>query len=180
MNKSILIPLSVVIGLIGAATIISKPWVTIQHAEPIMVKGYAERDVKADQGSLTVRISEKGADNGEAYEKAGTSLETVRKLIIDTLGEEGELVELSSSLSETKKLNEKGNRTNEVDYVTATRSLLVNSSQVEELKAMSRKLYDLNGEGIHLTLSGPDFFVSQLDEVKIDLMQRATQNERTG
>ena len=46
-----------------------------------MVKGYAEREVRADQGSLTVRISEKGTDNGEAYEKAGTSLEKVRKLI---------------------------------------------------------------------------------------------------
>ena len=178
MNKSILIPVSVVVGLIGAATIISKPWVTIQHAEPIMVKGYAEREVRADQGSLTVRISERGADNGEAYEKAVTSLETVRKLIVDTLGEEAELVELSSSLSETKKLNEKGNRTNEVDYVTATRSLRINSSQVEELKGMSRQLYDLNGEGIRLTLSGPEFFVSKLDEVKIDLMKRATKNGR--
>ena len=87
-------------------------------------------------------------------------------------------MELSSSLSETKKLNEKGNRTNEVDYVTATRSLRINSSQVDELKTMSRQLYDLNGEGIRLTLSGPEFFVSKLDEVKIDLMQRATQNGR--
>ena len=178
MNKSILIPISVVVGLIGAATIISKPWVTIQHAEPIMVKGYAEREVSADQGSLTVRISEKGADNGEAYEKAGTSLETVRKLIVDTLGEEAELVELSSSLIETKKLNEKGNRTNEVDYVTATRSLRINSSQVEKLNTMSRQLHDLNGDGMRLTLSGPEFFVSQLDEVKIDLMKRATKNGR--
>jgi hypothetical protein len=178
MSKYIVISLSLVVGLIGAATIISKPWVTIQHAEPIMVKGYAERKVSADQGSLTVRISEKGADNGEAYEKAGTSLKTVRKLIVDTLGEEAELVELSSSLIETKKLNEKGNRTNEVDYVTATRSLRINSSQVEKLKTMSRQLYDLNGDGIRLTLSGPEFFVSQLDEVKIDLMKRATKNGR--
>jgi hypothetical protein len=178
MSKYIVISLSLVVGLIGAATIISKPWVTIQHAEPIMVKGYAERKVSADQGSLTVRISEKGADNGKAYEKAGTSLKTVRKLIVDTLGEEAELVELSSSLIETKKLNEKGNRTNEVDYVTATRSLRINSSQVEKLKTMSRQLYDLNGNGIRLTLSGPEFFVSQLDEVKIDLMKRATKNGR--
>jgi hypothetical protein len=178
MSKYIVISLSLVVGLIGAATIISKPWVTIQHAEPIMVKGYAERKVSADQGSLTVRISEKGADNGEAYEKAVTSLKTVRKLIVDTLGEEAELVELSSSLIETKKLNEKGNRTNEVDYVTATRSLRINSSQVEKLKTMSRQLYDLNGDGIRLTLSGPEFFVSQLDEVKIDLMKRATKNGR--
>ena len=85
-------------------------------------------------------------------------------------------MELSSSLSETKKLNEKGNRTNEVDYVTATRSLRVNSSQVKEFEAMSRQLYDLNGEGMRLTLSGPEFFVSKLDEVKIDLMKRATKN----
>ena len=165
MNKSILVPVSVVVGLIGAATIISKPWVTIQHAEPIMVKGYAERKVNADQGSLTVRISEKGKDNSEAYEKAGTSLMTVRKIIVDTLGEESELVELSSSISETKKLNEKGNRTNEIDFVTATRILRVNSPQVKKLKEMSRKLYDLNAEGIRLTLSGPVFFVSKLDEV---------------
>jgi hypothetical protein len=45
MNKNILIPFSVVVGLVGAAFIISKPWVTIQHAEPIMVKGYAESEV---------------------------------------------------------------------------------------------------------------------------------------
>jgi hypothetical protein len=81
MNKNILIPFSVVVGLVGAAFIISKPWVTIQHAEPIMVKGYAESEVFADQGSLTVRISEKGEDNGEAYEKAGESLDAVRVLV---------------------------------------------------------------------------------------------------
>ena len=167
-----------VVGLIGAATIISKPWVTIQHAEPIMVKGYAERKVNADQGSLTVRISEKGKDNSEAYEKAGTSLMTVRKIIVDTLGEESELVELSSSISETKKLNEKGNRTNEIDFVTATRILRVNSPQVKKLKEMSRKLYDLNAEDTANFLSGPEFFVSKLDEVKIDLMKRATENGR--
>lgn len=178
MNKNILIPLSVVVGLIGAAFIISKPWVTIQHAEPIMVKGYAESEVFADQGSLTVRISEKGDDNGEAYEKAGDSLERVRALVDEVLGEDLEMVELSSSLSETKKLNEKGNRTNEIEYVTATRSLRVNSGKVEDLDRLSRKLYDLNGEGIRLTLSGPDFFVSNLDEVKIDLMKRATKNGR--
>ena len=178
MNKNIWIALSVVVGLIGVATIISKPWVTIQHAEPIMVKGYAESEVSADQGSLTVKISEKGADNGEAYQKAGDSLEKVRELVNKVLEEDVEMVELSSSLSETKKLNEKGNRTNEVEYVTATRSLRVNSPNVKDLESLSRKLYDLNGKGIRLTLNGPDFYVSGLDEVKIDLMKRATKNGR--
>ena len=51
MNKNILNPFSVVVGLDGVAFIISKPWFTIQHAEPIMVKGYAESKVSADQGN---------------------------------------------------------------------------------------------------------------------------------
>ena len=86
--KNILVSFSVVFGLLVAATIISKPWVTIQHAEPIMVKGYAEREVTADQGSLTVKISEKGADNGEAYKNAGDSIKTVRELVSKVLGED--------------------------------------------------------------------------------------------
>jgi hypothetical protein len=143
-----------------------------------MVKGYAEEEVSAGQGSLTVKISEKDDSNGGAYQKAGESLEMVRQLILDTLGNEVEVVELSSTLSETKKLNDKGNRTNEIEYVTATRSLRVNSEKVRELEILSRKLYDLNGQGIRLTLSGPDFFVSGLEEVKVDLMKRATENGR--
>ena len=55
-----------------------------------------------------MRISEKGDDNGRAYEKAGESLDAVRVLVEEVLGENLEMVVLSSSLSETKKLNEKG------------------------------------------------------------------------
>ena len=178
MSKFIVISISLVVGLIGAATIISKPWVTIQHAEPIMVKGYAEREVMADQGSLTIRISEKGKNNSEAYVRAGKSLDRVRSLVDENLGSDSVIVELSSTLNETKKLNEKGNRTNEIEHITAVRSLRVNSAKVKELDLLSRKLYDLNSEGIQLTLSGPEFFVSHLDKVKIDLMKRATENGR--
>ena len=60
MSKFIVISISLVVGLIGAATIISKPWVTIQHAEPIMVKGYAEREVMADQGEFDCANFRKG------------------------------------------------------------------------------------------------------------------------
>ena len=54
----------------------------------------------------------------------------------------------------------------------------MNSPNVKDLESLSRELYDLNGKGIRLTLNGPDFYVSGLDEVKIDLMKRATKNGR--
>lgn len=176
MNKSLFIPLSVVIGLIGAAFIVSKPWVTIQHAEPITVKGYAEKDVLADRGSLTIRVEEKGETNAQAYENAGKSLDQVMELIGQLLGEDSDIKELSTSINEIKKLNEKGSRTNEIEFYEASRSLRVNTEKVEELAVLSRKLYDLNSKGVQLTQRGPDFFVSGLNEVKLELMERATKN----
>ena len=56
---------------------------------------------------------------------------------------------------DVEKLNEKGNRTNEIEYVTAIRSLRVNSGKVQDLDRLSRKLYDLNGRSNHTT-SGID------------------------
>jgi|TARA_B110000444_G_scaffold230954_1_gene238578 hypothetical protein len=176
MNKSLFIPLSVVIGLIGAAFIVSKPWVTIQHAEPITVKGYAEQDVLADRGSLTIRVEEREETNAQAYENAGKSLDQVMELIGELLGEDLDIKELSTSINEIKKLNEKGLRTNEIEFYEASRSLRVNTEKVEELAVLSRKLYDLNSKGVQLTQRGPDFFVSGLNEVKLELMERATKN----
>ncbi len=51
-----------------------------------------------------MRISEKGDENGRAYKKARESLDAVRVLVEEVLGENLEMVVLSSSLSETKKI----------------------------------------------------------------------------
>jgi hypothetical protein len=54
-----------------------------------------------------VRVPARGAENGEACAKSGESLDTVWGLITKRFGEDTETVELSTSLSETKELNEK-------------------------------------------------------------------------
>lgn len=140
------------------------------------MKGYAEQDVLADRGSLTIRVEEREETNAQAYENAGKSLDQVMELIGELLGEDLDIKELSTSINEIKKLNEKGLRTNEIEFYEASRSLRVNTEKVEELAVLSRKLYDLNSKGVQLTQRGPDFFVSGLNEVKLELMERATKN----
>ena len=48
-NKTV--ALSCFFGAIIAATILAKPWVTIHHTKPIVVKGYAEMAVVSDRTS---------------------------------------------------------------------------------------------------------------------------------
>ena len=79
-----------------------------------MVKGYAEQEVLADQGNLTVRVSKN--DLMPRPTKPLKHRFRWSRTSLLSFGEEAEMLELSTSISETKKLNEKGNRTNEIDY----------------------------------------------------------------
>ena len=141
-----------------------------------MVKGYAETTVKADAGSLTVEVVQTNQTNAKAYEAAGQALGQVKTIVTEALPEDLEMNELKTAVKEVTKIDENGRRTNEIDYFTVTRSIRINTKDVESLKALGRKLYDLNQEGIRINLRGPDFYVSHLDEVKLELVRQATEN----
>ena len=115
MRTAIIAILSLV-GLLGSALIIAKPWVTIRHAKPITVKGYAEKLVYADVGSLTATVTATGPSNGEAYEKAGEQLQTVISVTHNNLVNQAEISELQTSVREVLKTNEKGQKINVVDF----------------------------------------------------------------
>ena len=131
-------------GLLGAAVIVAKPWVTIQHAEPIMVKGYAETTVKADAGSLTVEVVQTNQTNAKAYEEAGQALGQVKTIVTEALPEDVEINELKTAVKEVTKIDENVRRTNEIDYYTVTRAIRINTQDAQSLKTLGRKLYDLN------------------------------------
>lgn len=176
MKRTIIISIVGVTGLVLSAVIVAKPWITIRQAKPIMVKGYAERKAVADSGSLSADVVTTGKTNAEAYTSAGKSLENVKRIAAEVLGEHLEMVELKTKITETLKRDEKGNKTNEVDYYRAVRRVRINSTDVHGLENLGRALFDLNAEGIHITVAGPDFFVSNLDQIKLELIDRATEN----
>ncbi len=162
--------------MILAAVIISKPWVTIHHTKPIVVKGYAERGVTSDSGSLTASVVQTGPSSSDAYAEAGRSLDRVKELLVGELGEAAELVELKSQISEIQKVDANGRRTNEVDFYRVSRQVRVSTADVEGLARVGRLLFDLNGEGLRVNVSGPEFFVSSLEDVKLALLSEATDN----
>lgn len=127
-------------AIILAAFIISKPWVTIQHTKPILVKGYAEMDVVSDAGSLEATVVGAGFTSAEAYRAAGQSLDKVKALVIENLSPGPEIVELKTTVSEVYKYDENGKRTNEVQYYQAERRIRVSSGDVRGLERLTRML----------------------------------------
>ena len=78
-----------------------------------------------------------------------------------------EINELKPAVKEVIKIDENDRRTNEIDYYTVTRAIRINTQDVQSPKTLERKLYNLNQQGIRINLRGPEFFVSHLDEVKL-------------
>ena len=165
-----------VIGLVAAAVIVAKPWVTIQHTQPIVVKGYAEMGVTSDSGSLKVSVVESDSTSSRAYEAAGEALERVRQIVAADLGKSVEVLELQSQITEVYKVDGNGRRTNEVEFYRASRQIRVSTADVEGLARVGRLIYDLNGEGMRVHVAGPEFFVSSLEDVKRQLLTLATEN----
>lgn len=164
------------LGIVLAAVIIAKPWVTIHHTKPIVVKGYAEKGVRADSGSLTASVLQTNSSSSQAYEEAGESLERVKSILMQELGGSVEIVELKSQISDIQKVDANGRRTNEVEFYRASRQVRVSTSEVEGLARVGRLLFDLNGKGVRVKVSGPEFFVSSLEDVKLELVALATEN----
>ena len=163
-------------ALIVSAFIVAKPWVTIRHTKPIMVKGYAETVIKADSATLTANVEFSDKNNADAYNMAGETLVKVKTIVQSILETGFEMVELQTSVNEVKKLGLGGKRTNNTDFYIVTRTVRINSKDVNAMKELGRALFDLNSLGIRISVNGPDFFVNNLDEVKFSLVEKATVN----
>lgn len=162
--------------IVLSALILAKPWVTIQHSEPIVVKGYSEQMVNSDSGSLTAEVTATAQANAQAYLQAGESLDVVRELASTALSQTSEILELGTSIAEVLKRDEKGNVTNEVDFYRCVRRIRISTTDVRGLEKLGRQIYDLNARGLSISVAGPEFYVSDLEQVKIDLLKAATEN----
>ena len=149
---------------------------TIRQAKPISVKGYAEKAIISDVGSIRVTIKEKADDNASGFIAAGKQIEKVKNLIEEVLIEGYEIEDLNPRVEEIKYINSEGKKTNEIDYWEISRSVSVHSDNVEKIKLLGMRLQNLNAEGIRILVSGPDFHIKNLEEIKLSLIEEATKN----
>lgn len=175
--KKYIATLIIATTVIIAATIIAKPWITIRQPKPITVKGYATIPATSDSGSLTASVTVQAPSNAQAYTDAGVALKRVEAKVTEILSTSCERVYINTSVSRVTKVVD-GKKTNETDYYMATRSIRISTKNVDGLGQLAYELNGLHSEGIDISLDGPEFFVSDLDEVKLELVRKATENGR--
>ncbi len=162
------------LGMVVSSLFLSKFFVRVKHEKAITVKGFADARVASDIGKLTVRVKVAEPQREEAYRALTQEMEEV-KARIKTDAPDDLLVETPNpDFSANYKLDEDGDRTNEILSYTGSQRVTVTSGDVQWIKATSQSLNALIGEGYDLQIYSPTFLVSDLTQTKQDLLERAT------
>ena len=122
-----------------------------------------------------------GMTTKEAYGVIKDNAEIVKQYLLDNGITESELVFSSIDISQRYRTeyDEEGNYKREYpDGYDLYQGLTVTSTDIDKVELVSRDITKLIESGVELASYSPEYYCTKLDEVKLDLIEKATDNAR--
>lgn len=147
----------------------------------ITVTGSASCDFESDLIVWRGSFSAYGSTPKSAYRSIKNSAEVVRTYLMENGISEDELSFSSISISQrwVTEYNDDGKRTGEhLDGYDLYQSVTVTSEDVDKVDEISRDITKLIESNIEFESDSPEYYYTKLDELKLDLIERATDNAK--
>ena len=147
----------------------------------IAATGSASVDFEADTIIWRGTYSAWALSSRDAYKKIRRDADTVMDYLLENDLEEDEIVFNSVDITKNYKDNydDNGNYIgSEPNGYTLTQSVVITSDNVENVEMISRDISSLLDEGVELTSGSPEYYYSDLDALKLDLIDKASKNAR--
>jgi hypothetical protein len=179
-SQIIILGICIAVATIVSSVILSQGFLKIMKftKEVITVTGSAQKDIRSDlvvwRGSFSVRDASLPA----AYKTLKDNLEKVKSYLITKGVNESQIVPTQISTETIYRKNDKGNDTNEVEGYRLNQSIEVKSADVEKITLISRESTELINQGVEFSSMSPDYIYTRLDELKIEMLSKATLNAK--
>jgi len=179
--SSLVLATGICVGLVVASVVLSGSLAEIRKTERfVTVKGFAEREVKADLAVWPIGLEAAGNSVAEVSQ----ILENTRAKVLAFLQDKGlpadEIASEDLRVSD-RQAREYGDSRNLLRYVGAA-TIVVRSKDVDRVKQVSRMTGDLVRAGVVLGAQGgsqgPQFLYTQLSAIKPSMITDATKNAR--
>ena len=164
------------LGLVLSSFFLSRLWVRVRQEQAIAVKGYAERDVVSDLGTLSFGWTVRGMTLPEASERLEAARNRMREYLLKAGFPEEDLRFGPFSLLRVMKRTPEGKETNEIEYFVLSQRVSVTAGDVEKIRAAAEGLTDLMSEGWEVEPSAPAYYLSNLGDLKMGLLAEATRD----
>ncbi len=143
--------------------------------------GSASVDFESDIIIWRGSFSATAETSQEAYTKIKSDAEIVKNYLLKNGLTESEIVLNSVDISKTYRsiYDEYGNYVgSEEDGYQLTQGVTVSSSNLDTVEKISRDISSLLDDGVELTSWSPEYYYSDLDALKLDLIDKASQNAK--
>lgn len=178
----VVLVVAILLGMLGGSFILGKSLESFRKADRyVIVKGFSEREVKADLAVWPISVKTANNDLTEASK----ALETAKNKVVQFLTENGfdgnEIIQQDLRVSD-RQSNEYGSGTKDMLRYVVETTILVRSNNVDKVNKVSRMTDALVRTGVVLGAKnegGPRFMYTQLKSIKPEMMAEATRNAKT-
>lgn len=176
----------IILGVcIAAATIVSSIIlsqgflkITKFVREQINVTGSAQKDIKSDLIVWRGSFSRRKPALSDGYKALKEDLNKVRAYLAAKGVKDNEIIVSQIATETIYKKNEKGNNTNTVEAYDLSQYVEVKSKDVDRITQVSRESTELIDQGVEFFSGMPEYFYTKLDELKIEMLAKATENAK--
>jgi hypothetical protein len=179
-SQIIILGICIAVATIAASVILSSGFLKVMKftREQINVTGSATKEIRSDYIIWTGTFTRREADLKTAYKRLEGDLDSVKKYLASKGVDEKEIAVSQVLTTTVYKKNDKGNDTNDIQGYSLSQYVEVKSNDVDKIIAVSRESTELIDQGIQFDSALPEYFYTKLDELKIEMLAKATENAK--
>ena len=143
----------------------------------ITVTGQAKTSATADKVVWTLNVQENSKNVGPAVQKVEASVTSLKKYLTDG-GITSEAIEVGGVNTYANNEYKNGNMTGAILSYTANQNVIVRTTDVDKVKALSNGIGALLQTGVNVNNYGPQYYVSNLASLRPQLLAEAMQDAK--
>ena len=144
----------------------------------LAVTGYAETKVKSDIAEWRMTVSNFNTVKANGYKKLNADLKTLKDLLEKSGIDAQDIQENMLYVSTVYEKNYNGYDTNKVSGYNLSKVITLKTQKIESIAGISKKLETLVGNGLGVEVDPPQYLYSKLDDLKLELISKATKNAK--
>lgn len=167
------------IGLIVTVTIASSAYNTKYKAQNIIsVTGSAQKNFESDIIKWTAQYARKSTDISEASSWLKDDREAVKTFLNQQGIKSDDIIFQAVNIRKEYdyEYDTHGNSTRVFTGYVLHQSVVIESKELDVVEQAAREISSLLSQGIELTSNEPQFFYSDLESLKLDLIKEASEN----
>jgi len=179
-SQIIVLGICIAVATIVSSVILSGGFLKVMKftREQINVTGSATKEIKSDFIVWRGTFSRRDDGLKEAYEALRADLEKVRQYLTSKGVDQKEIIISPVTTVTLYRKNEKGYDTNDIQGYRVSQDVEIRSFDVDKITHVSRESTELIDQGIGFESPAPEYFYTKIDELKIEMLAKATQNAK--